>query len=59
MVPLPMDLLEMGMPEDLRAKVEAVEPCPRIESGPGRVVLTTINHLNSYVFALQLTDPAG
>jgi len=58
-VPLPMDLVEMGMPGDLRARVEAVERCPAIPDGPGKVVLTTINHLNRYVFALELSDVAG
>ena len=40
-------------------KVDAIEPCPPIAGGPGKVVLTTVNHLNRYVFAMQLTDPAG
>jgi hypothetical protein len=58
-VPLPIDLLEMGMPETLRARVVAIEPCPPIAKGPGRVVLTTINHLNRYVFRLGLSDSSG
>jgi hypothetical protein len=59
MVPLPVDLVEMGMPASLRARVVAIEPCPPIAKGPGRVVLTTINHLNRYVFRLGLTDSSG
>jgi RHS repeat-associated protein len=55
-VPLPIDVVEMGMPASLRGKVAAVEPCPRIADGPGKVVLTTISHLNAYVFSLTLTD---
>jgi hypothetical protein len=58
-VPLPVDLVEMGMPATLRARVVAVEPCPSIAQGPGRVVLTTINHLNRYVFRLSLIDSSG
>src|ERR1039458_2326520 len=59
MVPLPIDVVDMGMPASLRAKVVAVEPCPRIAAGTGRVVLTTISHLNAYLFSLQLADQAG
>jgi hypothetical protein len=46
MVPLPLDLLEMGLPEDMEAEVVANEPCPAIAEGAGAVVLTTVNHLN-------------
>ena len=59
MVPLPLDLVEMGMSPTLQAKVVADEPCPAIAKGPGRVVLTTVNHLNAYVFELQLADCKG
>lgn len=45
-VPLPLDLVEMGLPADLTAKVLSIEPCPPIDDGPGRVVLTTVKHLN-------------
>ncbi len=58
-VPIPLDLVEMGLPEDLTAEVVAVEPCPTIEAGPGRVVLTTVNHLNSYLFNLSFVSSAG
>ena len=59
MVPLPLDMIEMGMPPTLRAKVVAIQPCPPIAEGPGRVVLTTVNHLNPQVFELQLADGKG
>ena len=36
-VPLPVDLVEMGLPPDLRETVVRVERCPHIEDGPGRV----------------------
>ena len=42
MVSLPLDLIEMGLPSDLQAKVLAIEPCPPIRSGSGCVVLTTV-----------------
>jgi filamentous hemagglutinin len=55
----PLDLLEMGLPKTMRVKVVAVEPCPRIAPGPGRVVLTTINHLHRYVCELTVEDENG
>jgi hypothetical protein len=55
----PLDLLEMGLPKTMRAEVLAVEPCPPIASGPGRVVLTTINHLNRDVCELTIEDSDG
>jgi len=58
-VPLPLDLVEMGLPADLTAEVLAVEPCPPIASGHGRVVLTTVNHLNPYVLELEFADGHG
>ena len=58
-VPLPLDLLEMGLPETLQARVVANEPCPPIASGSGAVVLTTVNHLNPNVFELTLSDDHG
>ncbi|TCO84722.1 intein/RHS repeat-associated protein [Chthoniobacter flavus] len=36
------------------ATVDAVEACPPVASGPGRVVTGTITHLNSYVMRLEL-----
>ena len=44
--PVPLDLAEMGIGADIRPTVVAIEPCPQIEHAPGRVVLTTVNHLN-------------
>ena len=49
----------MGLPRDLRATVLSVEHCPEIKEGPGRVVLSTVNHLNKYVFELTIRDAAG
>jgi len=58
-VPPPVDLVEMGLPEDLEARVVADEPCPTILPGPGRVVLMTVNHLNRDVYQLTLVDQHG
>ena len=58
-VPLPFDLLEMGLPKDLHARVVANEPCPPIAAGPGSVVLTTVNHLNPDAYSLALVDAEG
>jgi hypothetical protein len=52
-VPIPLDLKEMGVEEQL-AEVTAVSACPPIETGPGRVVLTTVNHLNTFLFDLSV-----
>lgn len=58
-VPLPLDLQEMGLPESLRSIVIANEPCPSIEAGAGRVVLTTVNHFNRDVQELVVRDQSG
>jgi hypothetical protein len=58
-VPIPMDLAEMGLPEGLQAKVLAIERCPSIDDGAGRVVLTTINHLNADVMELTVETADG
>jgi hypothetical protein len=58
-VPLPLDLVEMGLPIDLQAKVLAIERCPPLETGPGRTVLTTVNHLNRDVVELTIRDAQG
>jgi hypothetical protein len=58
-VPIPTDLAEMGVPEDLSATVVSLAHCPTIEAGPGSVVLTTINHFNNLVFELTLADSDG
>jgi RHS repeat-associated protein len=58
-VPVPIDLVEMGMPATLKARVVANKNCPPIRPGAGRVILTTINHLNAAVHELTLEDSAG
>jgi len=58
-VPIPLDLEEMGLPEGMTARVTANEPCPAIDRGPGRVVLTTVNHLNPRVVELCLAAGDG
>jgi hypothetical protein len=52
-VAVPLDLEEMGVP-DAPAEVLAIAPCPKIDDGPGRVVLTTVNHLNNFLFDLKV-----
>ena len=54
-----VDVAEMGVPDGLTGMVESVSDCPVIEAGPGRVVLTTVSHLNTYVFDLTLSDSQG
>jgi RHS repeat-associated protein len=54
-----VDVAEMGVPERLTGIVESVGACPPIDRGPGRVVLTTVTHLNNYVFHLTLDGSAG
>jgi RHS repeat-associated protein len=56
---IPLDLVEMGLPEDLQAEVLAVESCPPIKLAPGRVILTTVNHLNRYLFEVTVEDASG
>src|SRR5262249_42976787 len=58
-VPLPLDLVDMGLPERLQAQVISVDPCPPITPGPGRVVLTTVNHLNQDVREVTVLDQKG
>jgi RHS repeat-associated protein len=45
-------LPEMGL--EGRAIVETIEPCPDIENAPGRVILSTITHMNGYVYEIRL-----
>jgi hypothetical protein len=59
LVPIPLDLQEMGLDENLLAKIQAIERCPEIRAGPGRVVLTTVNHLSQGVCNLMYTNCAG
>jgi len=58
-VPIPLDLVEMGLPTDLTARVVANEACPTLKAGPGRVVLTTVNHLNSDLYELTVAASDG
>ncbi len=58
-VPLPVDLVEMGLPDDLKGIVLRNGPCPKLETGPGQLVLTTVNHLNRYVLELSLRASDG
>jgi Pretoxin HINT domain len=46
-VPMPLDVQEMGCPDGLMAEVQSIEACPSIQDSPGRVILTTVAHLNS------------
>jgi hypothetical protein len=57
-IPVPLDLQEMGLP-NLPAQVMSITACPPIASGPGRVVLATVTHLNDDVFHLTLTNARG
>ena len=54
-----VDLAEMGAPTNLVGTVESITRCPKIQSGPGRVVLATVSHLNDFVFHLTLTNSDG
>ena len=58
-VPIPLDLVEMGLPEQTRAVVLTDVACPAIGRGSGCVVLTTVNHLNADVRELTLVNEAG
>jgi RHS repeat-associated protein len=54
-----VDLQEMGAPVGLQGTVESITACPTIQSGPGRVVLTTVSHLNDDLYTLTLKDASG
>lgn len=54
-----LDLKELGVPDGLEGSVVSIGDCPSIETGAGRVVLTTVNHLNNFVFNLTLKDAHG
>ena len=47
------------MPEGVVGTITAIDRAPQVERGPGRVVLTTVNHLNSFVFNLTLKNATG
>ncbi|MBC8355771.1 MAG: hypothetical protein H8E66_27660, partial [Planctomycetes bacterium] len=57
--PLPLDAEEMGLTGNYTCKVLDILPIPELERGPGRVVLTTVNHLNRDVRELTLRDTNG
>ena len=54
-----VNLDEMGVPAGLVGTVDAIGPCPAIQPGSGRVVLTTVNHLNDDVYELTMKNTAG
>jgi len=58
-VPLPLDLLEMGLPDSLQGTVIDVQLCPKPKDGTGRLVLTTVNHLNRDVIELTMRNSRG
>jgi hypothetical protein len=58
-VPISLDLQEMGLDENLLAKVQAIERCTEIRAGPGRVVLTTVNHLSRGICNLTYINSTG
>jgi RHS repeat-associated protein len=58
-VPLPLELEEMGLRPGTMARVIASEPCPALEQGPGRVVLSTVNHLSDNVCKLVVAGADG
>jgi len=59
LVPLPLDLLDMGLSDDLVARVVENTNCPKIAEGRGRVVLTTTNSLSSDVWEMIAVDQQG
>ncbi len=54
--PIPFDLQEMGGNEGLQATVTKIDDCPSITAGCGRVVISTITHLNNHCCEVVLTD---
>jgi hypothetical protein len=54
-----VNLLDIGVPTDIVGTIQSIGACPTIASGPGRVVLATVTHLNDDVFNLTMTDNAG
>ena len=58
-VPMPLELREMGSRADSVGVVVSNGPCPEIQPGRGRVVLGTVNHLNTDVLELTITDQRG
>jgi hypothetical protein len=58
-VPMPLDLTEMGIPTDLPTRVVANERCPRLQTGPGRILTSTVNHLHPQVIEHSLRNYDG
>ena len=58
-VPMPLDLTEMGIPQDLPTRVVGNHPCPQLQRGLGRVVTSTITHLHRNVVELSLRNHDG
>ncbi|MDO4557151.1 MAG: polymorphic toxin-type HINT domain-containing protein [Lachnospiraceae bacterium] len=59
LIPIPLDVEEMGLDKGMLVKITAISPCPEIRAGPGRVVLTTVNHLSRGVCELTYQDHNG
>ena len=55
----PLEGEELYRSSEIEGTIVAIEPCPEIESGPGHVVLTTLNHLNRDLYEFKLQDSAG
>ncbi len=54
-----LDLAEMDVPNNLVGRVDLISACMAIAKGRGRVVLTTVSHLNDFVFHLTLDEASG
>ena len=57
--PLPLETVEMNLPVGMTGKVLDILPCPQLEQGAGRTVLTTVNRLARGVIELSLRDADG
>ena len=57
--PLPLETVEMNLPVGMTGKVLDILPCPELERGAGRTVLTTVNRLARGVIELTLRDRDG
>ena len=47
-----------GLKTPAKQTVVRVEPCPPLKAGPGRVVLATVTHYNSFLMDLRLAGVA-
>lgn len=57
--PIPFDLVEMGLPSELRAMVTKIDPCPPIRDGEGEIVLSTVNYLSPLVREIHVVCDDG